>query len=124
MPQAVGYNDPALADATRFVIVTMNSRYMPLQVASAPAPTFDLNSLKRAFFYIAVGLLFIAPFSQDPMAFAVGAVVPWVILQLIVRHGMPVAVAYLFLWQWLQIFARVLQSIVDGEALANGLYGP
>ena len=102
----------------------MNSRYMPLQVASAPARTFDLNSLKRAFFYIAVGLLFIAPFSQDPMAFAVGAVVPWVILQLIVRPGMPVAVAYLFLWQWLQIFARVLQSIVDGESLANGLYGP
>lgn len=97
---------------------------MPLQVASAPAPTFDLNFLKRAFFYVALGLLFIAPFSQDPLAFAAGAIVPWVILQLIVRPGMPVAVAYLLLWQWLQIFSRVLQSIVDGESLANGLYGP
>jgi hypothetical protein len=122
--QALDYNDAASVDATRFAIVTMNSRYMPLQAAPAPAPTFDLNSLKRAFFYIAAGLLFIAPFAQDPMAFAIGAVVPWVILQLIVRPGMPVAVAYLFLWQWLQIFARVLQSIVDGESLANGLYGP
>jgi hypothetical protein len=37
---------------------------------------------------------------------------------------MPVAVCYLFLWQWLQIFARVLQSMVDGEPMANGLYGP
>lgn len=122
--QALGYNDTALVAATRFAIVTMNSRYMPLQVAPAPLPTFDLNSLKRVFFYVAVGLLFIAPFAQDPMAFAVGAIVPWVILQLLVRPGMPVAVAYLFLWQWLQIFTRVLQSIVDGESLANGLYGP
>ena len=121
--QALGYNDAALVDATRFSIVTMNSRYMPLQMAPASAPTFDLNALKRVFFYIAVGLLLIAPFAQDPMAFAVGAVVPWVILQLIVRPGLPVAVVYLFLFQWLQVFARVLQSIVDGESLAGGLYG-
>ncbi len=100
----------------------MNSRYVPHRVA--PVPTFDLGSLKRAFFYISLGLMLVAPFSLDPIAFAVGAAVPWVILQLIGRPGMPVAIAYLFLWQWLQIFARVVQSIVDGESLANGLYGP
>jgi hypothetical protein len=122
--QGLGYNDTAQVDATRFAIVTMNSRYMPLQAAPSPAPTLDLNSLKRGFFYIAAALLFVAPFSLDPMAFAVGAVVPWLILQLIVRPGLPVAVVYLFLWQWLQIFTRVLQSMVDGESLANGLYGP
>ena len=55
---------------------------------------------------------------------AVGAAVPWLIMQIIARPGMPVAVVYLFLWQWMQIFARVLQSMVDGESLASGLYGP
>lgn len=102
----------------------MNTRYMPLAVSAAPARVLDLNSLKRASFYIAVGLMFFAPFSQDPLALAVGAAVPWLILQIIVRPGLPVGVVYLFIYQWLQIFARVLQSIVDGESLANGLYGP
>ena len=37
---------------------------------------------------------------------------------------MPVAVVYIFIWQWLQIFTRVLQSVVDNELIANGLYGP
>jgi hypothetical protein len=46
------------------------------------------------------------------------------ILQIIVRPGLPVGVVYLFIWQWLQTFARVLQSMVDGESLTNGLYGP
>ena len=84
----------------------------------------DLNSLKRGFFYIAVALMFVAPFSQDPMALACGAAVPWLILQIIARPGMPVAVVYIFIWQWLQIFTRVLQSVVDNKSIANGLYGP
>jgi hypothetical protein len=102
----------------------MNTRYMPLAGPTAAARALDLNSLKRAFFYIAVGLMFFAPFSHDPLALAVGAIVPWLILQIIVRPGLPVGVVYLFIWQWLQTFARVLQSMVDGESLANGIYGP
>jgi hypothetical protein len=98
---------------------------MPLAVRAAPASAvLDLNGLKRAFFYIAVALMFFAPFSQDPLAVAVGAAVPWLILQIIARPGMPVSVAYLFIWQWLQIFARPLQSMVDNESMASGLYGP
>jgi hypothetical protein len=102
----------------------MNYRYPPLAARAAPAALLDLNGLKRAFFYIAVALMFFAPFSQDPMAVAVGAVVPWVILQIIARPGMPVSVVYLFIWQWLQVFTRVLQSALDNESIANGLYGP
>jgi len=103
----------------------MNSRYMPLAARAAPsAPPLDLNAVKRGLFYLGVALMFFAPFAPDPIALAVGAVVPWLIMQIIVRPGLPVAVVYLFLWQWMQIFARVLQSIVDGETLANGLYGP
>ena len=68
----------------------MNYRQMPLAVrTTAPAAVLDLNSLKRAFFYIAIALMFIAPFSQDPLALAVGAAVPWLILQIIARPGMP-----------------------------------
>ncbi|HJT91128.1 MAG TPA: hypothetical protein VJ777_04185 [Mycobacterium sp.] len=102
----------------------MNYRYTPLAVPAAPARPLDLHALKRGFFYVAVALMFFAPFSQDPVALAAGAVVPWLVLQLLARPAMPVAVVYLFIWQWMQIFARVLQSIVDGESLANGLYGP
>jgi hypothetical protein len=103
----------------------MNYRRMPLAVRTpAPAAVLDLNSLKRAFFYIAIALMFIAPFSPDPLALAVGAAVPWVILQIIARPGMPASVVYLFIWQWLQTFTRVLQSMVDNESIANGLYGP
>jgi hypothetical protein len=103
----------------------MNYRHMPLAVrAPAPAAVLDLNSLKRAFFYIAIALMFIAPFSPDPLALAVGAAVPWVIMQIIARPGMPASVVYLFIWQWLQIFTRVLQAMVDNESIANGLYGP
>jgi len=97
---------------------------MPLAARAAPAHVLDLNSLKRAFFYIAVALIFVAPFSQDPVALAVGAAVPWLILQILARPAMPVAVVYLFIWQWMQIFARVLQAVVDNESMANGLYGP
>ncbi|HKH68732.1 MAG TPA: hypothetical protein VKA75_15295, partial [Reyranella sp.] len=98
---------------------------MPLAVrAAAPAAVLDLNGLKRAFFYIAVGLMFFAPFSQDPLALAVGAAVPWLILQIMARPGMPVSVVYLFIWQWLQIITRPLQSMVDNESMASGLYGP
>ena len=102
----------------------MNNRYSPLAARAAPTLLLDLNGLKRAFFYIAVALMFFAPFSQDPMALAVGAVVPWLILQIIARPGMPVSLVYLFIWQWLQVFTRVLQSGVDNESIANGLYGP
>jgi hypothetical protein len=95
---------------------------MPLP--AAPTRTFDLQSLKRIFFYVAIALLLMAPFVQDPMALAIGATVPWIILSLLARPGMPVAVAYLFIYQWLQVFARILQSMVDGEALGGGLFGP
>ena len=41
--------------------------------------------------------------------------VPWAVLRLIGRPTMPVAIVYLVLWQWAQTFARVLQTMADGE---------
>ena len=96
----------------------------PLYMSAAPARRFDLDFLKRACFYVAVALLIVAPMSPDPLAFGAGALVPWIIMQIVVRPGVPISVAYLFLYQWLQIFARALQSVIDGEAIGAGVYGP
>jgi hypothetical protein len=74
--------------------------------------------------YLGLFLLVLSPFSRDPIAFAVGGVTPWVLVKLIGRPGMPAAVSYYVLWQWLQVYARELQTLADGEALARGIFGP
>ncbi len=102
----------------------MTYRSMPFEVSEKSARVLDLNSLKRGFFYFAVAMMVCAPFAQDPLALSVGAAVPWLMLQLIGRPGMPTGVVYILLFQWLQVFARVLQSMVDGEPIAAGLFGP
>ena len=102
----------------------MTTRYMPLEVPAAPPRVLDLGTLKRGFFFMAVALMVVAPFSQDPLAMSVGAAVPWLMLQLINRPGMPAGVVYILLYQWLQVFARVLQSMVDGEPMTASIYGP
>jgi hypothetical protein len=103
-------------------VVTVNS---PLggRVAS-PRMVLDYGFLRRTFFLIGMALLLVAPFSLDPLAFAVGCFVPWLVLSIVAKPTMPAAVIYIFLWQWAQVFARVLQSMVDGEALGSGFYGP
>jgi len=69
-------------------------------------------------------LAVMAPFSPDPLPFAVGAAVPWICLRIVYTPLMPSAVIYLFVWQWLQIFARLPQAWIDGESLATSLSGP
>lgn len=84
----------------------------------------DFAFMRRTFLVVGLVLLLVAPFSLDPMAFAVGCFVPWIVLSLVGTPTMPVAVIFFFIWQWAQTFARVLQSMVDGEPLAGGFYGP
>jgi len=74
--------------------------------------------------YLGIALVVLSPISQDPIAFAIGGITPWILLKLLNRPGMPAAVGYYVLWQWLQVYARELQAVADGEALARGLYGP
>lgn len=66
----------------------------------------------------------LAVLSPDPIAFAVGGAVPWLCLRIVYTPAMPAALIYLFLWQWLQIFARVVQAWVDGETLSTSVSGP
>jgi len=91
----------------------------------APAqPRLSYGFLQQVAQYLGLALLVLSPFARDPIAFAVGGITPWILLKLVGRPGMPAAVGYYVLWQWLQIYARELQTLVDGEALARGIYGP
>jgi hypothetical protein len=89
-----------------------------------PLPTLDFGLIRRGFGYFACVCAIIAPFTSEPVAFAAGAAVPWVLLWLVGTPTMPAAVLYLLIWQWVQIFSRVPQALIDGETLANGPGGP
>ncbi len=86
--------------------------------------TLDFGLLRRLFLGMALLVVMVAPFAPDPLPLAVGGFVPWIVLSLLDRPGMPAAVVFYFVWQWGQVFARALQSMVDGERMAAGSYGP
>jgi hypothetical protein len=100
---------------------TMNAGLMP---AAASSSRLDYSFLQRLFIYIAIFLVVVAPFTKDPVAFAVGGMVPAVLIKLINTPAMPAAIGYFLVWQWAQVFSRVLLSMIDGETLAGGIYGP
>ncbi len=84
----------------------------------------DYSFLQRISLVVGTAAAFGAPFSPDPVAFAVGGAVPYVMMKLVGRPTMPAAVAYFLLWQWMQSFTRVLQGLIDGEQLSQSVYGP
>lgn len=84
----------------------------------------DVGFMRRTFLVIGLLLLFISPFSPDPVAFAAGGFVPWILLSVIGLPHIPVAAIFYFVWQWSQVFARALLSLVDGESMASGVAGP
>src|SRR5882724_675362 len=100
---------------------TMNVGLLP---RSAPTTRLDYSFLQRLFIYIAAFIVVVAPFTKDPIAFAVGGMVPVLLIRLINTPNMPAAVGYFILWQWAQVFSRILLSMIDGETLAGGIYGP
>src|SRR5262245_56175091 len=100
---------------------TMNAG---LVAARASTTRLDYSFLQRFFVYVALCIVVVAPFTWDPIAFAVGGIVPAVLIKLINTPTMPAAIGYFLIWQWAQIFSRVVLSTVDGETLAGGLYGP
>jgi len=89
-----------------------------------PPPTLDFSLIRRGFGYFACICAVVAPFTPEPLAFFVGALVPWVCLRMVGTPTMPAAVLYLVVWQWVQVFTRVLQTWIDGDTLATGYYGP
>lgn len=95
-----------------------------ITLTKSPGVTrLDYDLLRRVALVFAVLNLLFAPLMVDPLAYAAGAVAPWLLLLIIGTPTMPAAAAYLFLWQWMQVFARVLQVQIDGEPLGAGIYG-
>jgi hypothetical protein len=84
----------------------------------------DYGFLKRFFLFFGIAMLVFCPFAPDPVAFGVGGFFPWILMLAIGRPNMPAGIVYLVLWQWAQTFARVGQTIPDGESLGGGLFGP
>ncbi len=88
------------------------------------APTLDYALMRNGFAGFAAISLLLSPLSNEPLAMAAGGVVPWLLLRIVGTSTMPAAVAYYFIWQWVQVYARVLQAWVDGMPIALSLEGP
>jgi hypothetical protein len=84
----------------------------------------DYGFLSRVFLGFGLCMLFIAPSTHDPGAFVAGAFAPWLICTILNTPAMPAGVAFFLVWQWGQTFARALVTLVDGESLSSGIYGP
>ncbi|MDI1284436.1 MAG: hypothetical protein PSV46_08565 [Reyranella sp.] len=79
----------------------------------------DVGSIRRAFFILGLFLVLISPFSPDPLAVAVGGFVPWVLLSIAGLPFIPVAAIFYFVWQWSQVFAQALVSMLDGQSMSS-----
>ena len=99
----------------------MDPAFAPRKVGET---RLDYSFLQKFFLLFGVIIVILSPFSPDMIALAVGGITPWVVLRLLGTPNMPAAVAYFLIWQWNQSFTRVLQGIIDGEALSRGVYGP
>ncbi|HEY6981128.1 hypothetical protein [Reyranella sp.] len=89
-----------------------------------PPAQLDFRLVLKGARLLAILCAIIAVFSPDPIAFAIGGAIPWLCLRILYTRAMPAALLYLFIWQWLQIFARMVQSWVDGQTLTASLSGP
>lgn len=96
----------------------------PLTRGGQRVTLLDYGFLEQIFLYFGIMAAALSPFARDPVAFGVGAVMPFFLMRIINRPGTPVAVVYLVIWQWAQTFARVVQTFPDGESLGGGVFGP
>lgn len=83
----------------------------------------DYALLRRGLLLLSLVLVFFAPVTQDPVAFAVGALTLPLLIAIVGTPTMPAAVGYVLAWQWAEVFAQVLLSSSNGETLENGIYG-
>jgi hypothetical protein len=92
--------------------------------ASSQRVRMDVGLIRRVSFVLGLLLLLLSPFSPDPLLFAVGGFMPWLLLSIVGQPAMPVAAIFYFVWQWAQVYSRALVSVIDGEPMAKGLAGP
>ena len=83
----------------------------------------DFELMRRGCLYFAVANILVAPFAPDPLAYGGGTFVPFILLTIIGRPTMPKAIVFFLLWQWGQVFARAIQSVLDGESMGASIDG-
>jgi hypothetical protein len=88
-----------------------------------PVLQLDTAFLRRIFAVFAGFGVLLAPLSHDPIAMVVGAAMPLILMTLLDKPAMPSALIFFVLWQWIQVFTRVLLAMTDGEPLSAGMYG-
>jgi hypothetical protein len=92
-------------------------------VRPARTTRLDFELLRRGCLYFAIANVVVAPFAPDPLVYGGGALVPFVLMSIIGQPTMPKGLAFFLLWQWGQVFARALQSVLDGESMAASIDG-
>jgi len=96
----------------------------PPQDADGGGQRLDNALLRRGALIFGLLMLFFAPLSRDPVAFAAGVMAPALLLTIVATPNMPASVSYLLAWQWVEVFSQVLLSAANGEAMSDSLYGP
>jgi hypothetical protein len=99
----------------------MDPAFAPRKVGET---RLNYSFLQKFFLLFGVVIAILSPFSPNMIALAVGGITPYVIVRLLGTPNMPAAAAYFLIWQWNQSFTRVLQTIIDGESISRGMYGP
>lgn len=89
-----------------------------------PVTRLDYGLVSRVLLMMGFGLVLLSPLSPDSFAFAAGAFVPWIAVQIVTTPTMPAPIVYWLLWQWLQTFARVVVTAVDGLSMSRSVFGP
>lgn len=84
---------------------------------------FDFAFLRKVLLWFAAAVLVFSPFASDPLVLAACGFVPWILVVIVDRPGMPSVIVFYLLFVWLQAAARVLRAFLDGESLADGFYG-
>ncbi len=90
---------------------------------TARTTRLDLELVRRGSLYLAIANVLVAPFAPDPLAYGAGGIVPFVLMTIIGRPTMPKAIVFFLLWQWGQVFARAIQSVLDGESIGASIDG-
>lgn len=83
----------------------------------------DFGMLRRSLISFGMILLLLSPLAPDPVAFAVGGMVPAFVIQIVSTPTMPAGILFFLFWQWLQTFARAFQGIIDGMSMSRSIYG-
>jgi hypothetical protein len=83
----------------------------------------DFELIRRGCLYFAIANFVVSPFTPDPLVYVGGGFVPFVLMTIIGLPTMPKGLVFFLLWQWGQVYARALQSVLDGQSMAATIDG-